>query len=154
MNLADLLRQQDRDSAGESILRSGIGRLPESAALRHTLGLLLVRQSDPGAALPELEAAARLAPDVPRYVYTHAIALSSSDRKAEAVEVLDEALVTHPYDRDILAALVTLNMELDAPREALRFAEKLRETAPDDPRVIDLVRAVESRVSGPAGSAR
>jgi len=43
VNLADLYRAQSRDEEAEAVLRSALGVVTETSAIRHALGLLLVR---------------------------------------------------------------------------------------------------------------
>ncbi|MGD8843512.1 MAG: multiheme c-type cytochrome, partial [Gammaproteobacteria bacterium] len=44
VNLADLLRSRGDEAAAEKVLRLGAERIPDSAAVQHSLGLSLVRQ--------------------------------------------------------------------------------------------------------------
>ncbi len=97
-NLADLLRAQGLDDEGKKILRDGIDRQPESGALHHSLGLLLVRAGENEAALDELAKAASLEPDVSRYTYVYAVALNSAGRSDEAIAVTEAGLRRHPGD--------------------------------------------------------
>ena len=77
INLADLHRAEERDDVGEQVLRDALEASPENAELHHALGLLLIRTDRRDAALDELAAASRLAPEHVRYAYVHAIALES-----------------------------------------------------------------------------
>jgi hypothetical protein len=75
---------------------------PELALIRHSRGLLLVRASRHDEALPELRAAAELAPESARFVYVYAVALNSLGEPEEALRVLEEAQATlHPDDPEI-----------------------------------------------------
>lgn len=98
-NLADLFRRQNRDPDGEKVLRAGIARLPQAAALYHSLGLLQVRGKDMQAALASLQKAAELAPGETRYSYVYAVALHSAARAREALAVVDKALRRAPGNR-------------------------------------------------------
>ena len=106
MNLADLDRELGREADGERVLREAIARSPDDASLQHALGLLLVRQGRGHEALDHLAAAARLAPANARFVYVYAVALSDAGQTAKALDVLEDDVARHPYDRDALAALV------------------------------------------------
>ena len=99
VNLADLLRQTDRDDEGERILRAGIVRRPNDASLHHSLGLLLVRRKDMPAALASLDRAAKLAPDDTRFAYVYAVALQSAGKSREALAVIESAISRAPGDR-------------------------------------------------------
>jgi len=98
-NLADLFRRQGRDPEGEQILRAGIARLPQAAALYHSLGLLQVREQDTQAALASLRKAAELAPGEARYSCVYAVALHSAGRTRQALTVVDNALKRAPTNR-------------------------------------------------------
>jgi tetratricopeptide (TPR) repeat protein len=133
VNLADVYRLQNRESDGEKTLRRGLALLPRSPDLHHALGLALVRKGDKTAALRELSAAAKLAPDSARYGYVYAIALHSTGKRAEALAALRALDQRHPYDLEILPALLSINLEARNAEAALAYARKLAEIRPDDP---------------------
>jgi predicted CXXCH cytochrome family protein len=143
INLADLHRQEGHDAEGERLLRRGLELLPQSAELHHALGLRLVRAGDLPGALRELGTAAMSAPDNPRYAYVHAIALHSTGRRREAMAVLTDANARHPYNPDILGALVSFAREQGATSDALGYARQLLEVLPEDPDISHLVRELE-----------
>jgi predicted CXXCH cytochrome family protein len=111
VNLADLQRALGDDAAAERVLREGIAHNRGDASLHHALGLTLARRQRLRAALDELALAARLDPAVARYAYVQAVALHDSGARADALRVLEAAVKQHPYDREILAALVTYQRE-------------------------------------------
>lgn len=76
VNMADALRQLDDDARGRSVLETGIEHVPESAAIHHSLGLLLVREGDRPEALAALRKAVDLEPGNARYVYVLDVAQS------------------------------------------------------------------------------
>jgi tetratricopeptide (TPR) repeat protein len=131
VNLADLDRQRGLDEDGADLLRKAIALEPDNAAARHSLGLALVRQKNYAAAMAELRRANELAPDNARYAYVYAIALNSTGMRGQAVELLEETHRSHPADRDVLAALVSIARETGDWTGALRRA---RELAALDPR--------------------
>ena len=90
-------------------------------------------------ALDSLAQAARLAPDRPRYAYVWAVALHSAGRSKEALAALREADKRHPYDLDILGALVSYERDSGDTAAALTHARKLAQALPDDPQVKALV---------------
>ncbi len=143
INLADAYRQQMRENDGEKTLRRGLALLPLAPDLHHALGLLLVRKGDKVTALKELAAASKLAPDNARYIYVYAVGLHSTGRQREAVSVLQAAEAHHPYDLEILSALVSMNREAGNPAAALPYARKLAAALPDDPEVKRLVTELE-----------
>jgi predicted CXXCH cytochrome family protein len=139
VNLADAYRQLGRDDDGEKLLRRGLSLLPRTADLHYALGLLLVRKKDNAAALRELALAAKLDPDNARYAYVHAVGLHSAGKSGEALAVLRAAAKRHPYDLEILSALISMNLEAGDNKTALVYAKKAAEVLPDDQGLKDLV---------------
>lgn len=139
VNLADAWRIQGKEKEVAATLREGLARLPRSADLLHALGLAQVRKGDRTAALASLAQAAKLAPDRARYAYVWAVALHSAGRRQEAIAALRDADRRHPYDLDLLGALVSFEREVGDTRAALGHARKLAEALPDDPQVKALV---------------
>jgi len=101
INLADVYRASGREQQAEEILRSALPRAGSSGSVHYALALSLVRQKRLAEALPLLREAALREPGNARFAYVHAIALHDSGERAAAVEVLDEALVTHPNDPEL-----------------------------------------------------
>ncbi|HEY6281252.1 MAG TPA: tetratricopeptide repeat protein, partial [Burkholderiales bacterium] len=143
INLADAYRQQSRDDAGEQVLRRGLSVLPRAADLHYALGLLLVRKGDKTAALKELATAVKLAPDNARYAYVYAVGLNSTGKRDEALALLKATDARHPYDLDVLSALISINRETGNAKAALIYARKAAEVLPDDPGVKRLVTELE-----------
>ncbi len=98
LNRADLLRALGREEEAEATLREALARAPESADAHYALGLALVRQKRMPEAVSELERAASLAPEFPRYAMTLALALESVGEKDRASKVLAEARAKRPGD--------------------------------------------------------
>ena len=111
-NLADLLRATNRDGEGETVLRAGLARQPNAAALHYALGLWLVRQQQRDAALAELSRAASLAPDEPRFALAYAVGLEDAGRAREAFAVVERGLARRPGDR----ALTEMRDQLHAAK--------------------------------------
>jgi predicted CXXCH cytochrome family protein len=143
VNLADAYRQQKRDDAGEQVLRRGLSVLPRAADLHYVLGLLLVRKGDKTAALKELATAVKLAPDNARYAYVYAVGLNSIGKRDKALAMLKATDARHPYDLDVLGALISINREAGNAKAALIYARKAAEALPDDPEVKRLVTELE-----------
>jgi Flp pilus assembly protein TadD len=127
VNLADVLRAQQRDADGERVLRSGLAAAPADAALHHSLGLLLIRQKQGRPAIDELQRAAELRPDVPRYSYVLGVGFESAGDTPRALDVLRAAHQHHPADRDLLTALVTINRDHGNTQDAQRYAQELQQ---------------------------
>jgi tetratricopeptide (TPR) repeat protein len=146
VNLADLYRNQSRESEGEELLRQGLDRAADPAALHHALGLLLVRGQRLPEAIDELQRAAELRSDEPRYAYVYGVGLHSAGRVDEALAVLGRAHQVVPADREILVALVTMNQEAGNVTEALKHARRLLELSPDDQSVRQVVAQLEEQM--------
>ena len=87
VNMADLDRARGMDQQGADLLRKAMAIEPANATVRHSLGLLLVRQHKYNEALEQLRRASELAPDNTRYAYVYAIALNSTGAPTEAMAV-------------------------------------------------------------------
>ncbi len=144
VNLADVYRKQGRDAQGVRLLRSGLHAVPHDGDLRHALGLALVRSGQKDAALLELQRAAELRPDRPRYAYVFAIALHSAGQTSRAVSILRSTHERHPADRQTLLGLATLSRDAGDSRAALDWAEKLLALDPGDERLRAWVEQVRS----------
>ena len=132
ITLAELRRSQGQESAAEEVLRGALKRNPGEAPLLHALGLSLVRQKRTEEALDKLRDAAKLAPEQARFAYVAGVALHDTGKPAEGLEVLQSALNRHPYDREILYALATYDIQSGQYSSALQRAELLRELEPDN----------------------
>jgi Flp pilus assembly protein TadD len=126
VNLADLYRAQQRDKEGEKLLREAVKALPDDAGVAHALGLLLVREKKGDEALSWLKRAAERAPDNARYAYVYGVALYSAGQSNRAIDVLAGAQKRHPYDRNILEALVTYHKTRGEDAKARGYADRLR----------------------------
>ena len=143
VNLADLLREQGRDAEGERVLRAALPSAPASAALHEALGLLLVREGRGEEALESLRRAHALAPDVPHHAFVLALALDAAGRGSEATALLEASHRRFPGDAELLLALATRARDRGARQEALAWARRLVEVAPEEPisgRLLDSLR--------------
>lgn len=143
-NLADLYRARGVEGEAEKVLREGLARNPQAAALHYSLGLALVRQKRMGEALPALAQAARLAPLNARYAYAYAIALNDAREPLKSLAELEAANKRHPHDREILEALALYAAHDRKQDVALGYARKLRELDPDNPQYQRMVREYEA----------
>jgi tetratricopeptide (TPR) repeat protein len=109
----------------------------------HALGLLLVREKRVDEALPWLQRATERALENPRYAYVYGVALHSTGQTNRALDVLARAQKRHPYDRDLLYALVTINRDLGKLPAARSYADKLATVTPEDPATLDLRKQLE-----------
>ncbi|HUO04869.1 MAG TPA: tetratricopeptide repeat protein [Candidatus Binataceae bacterium] len=147
VNLADLYRQTGKDAEGEEVLKNLLTHSPNDPSAIHTLGLLMVRQKRLEKALPLLADASRLAPDNARYSYVYAIALSDTGQSAKAIEVLQAIVKAHPYDRDSLAALMSLSEQSQQPVQALGYAQRLNQLMPGDPELAEAIGRLKQQIA-------
>lgn len=126
VNLADFYRSQGQEKKAEATLRSAAKANPNSADVHHALGLTLVRQQRNSEALEELALAAQLSPDNARYAYVYAVALHSANKMQQAISVLEKSHDQHPYDQDILSALVAFHRDAGNLEAARIYADKLQ----------------------------
>ena len=145
-NLADLDRGRGMDREGEELLRAAIAIEPNNADIKHSLGLLLVRQRNYAQALPLLREATTLAPDNARYAYVYAIALNSTGSTTEATAFLERTHKQHPTDRDILVALTAFESDSGNLAAALTHAQELTALEPSNPQIRALVDDLRRRL--------
>jgi Flp pilus assembly protein TadD len=133
-----MYRVKGEEQKGEQVLNDALKMNPDFADAHYALGLLMVRQQRPAEGIAHLKRASELRSDEPNYAYAYAIGLNSTGSAARAVTVLEEALANHPYSRDILLALVTIQRDRGHGEEALRHATTLVQLWPQDPSVARL----------------
>jgi Flp pilus assembly protein TadD len=132
INLAELLRARNDESAAEAILRAGATRLPEDADVQYALGLSLTRSHRAPDALAAFQHAAALAPADVRFRYAYALALNGAGQSAAAIRELEAALAHEPDDRDVLLALAAIERDAGHLDDARRRANRLIEMNPQD----------------------
>lgn len=90
--------------------------------IHHALGLLKVRQKKLDEAVEYLRLAAQAPGTTERYVYVYAIALNSTGKTEQALDVLKKAQSQYPTNTDVLNALISINHE-QGNHDKLRFYE-------------------------------
>ena len=125
VNLADLYRTRRDDANAEATLLKARTAVGENAAVEHALGLHYVRTRQMPKALQALGSAARLQPDDARYGYVYAVALNGNGESKRAMQLLATVHEGHPYDRDVLIALVSFNKIAGNIKAATAYANKL-----------------------------
>jgi len=143
LDLADLFRASGEEQRAELALRDGLRANPGHAPTHQALGLALVRQKRLDEALSELELAARLQPDVPRFAFVHAVALHDLGNLKGAIAALQRAQQRNPADRELLSALSQYHLEAGDRPGALRWARQLAQVVPDDPGVQRLLQQLQ-----------
>jgi len=130
VNLADVYRATGGEVQAEDLLRQAVGIAPTNADVHYALGLTLVRQQRTGEALEQLRQAADLNPVNAHYTYVYGVALHSSGKPKEAVALLEEGLAKHPYNREILSALVAFYRDMGNLQAAQAYERRLRSLTP------------------------
>jgi tetratricopeptide (TPR) repeat protein len=97
-------------------------------------------------ALEYLKSATELAPENSRFSYVYGIALHSRQKSQDALNVLKSALNFHPYDRDLLYALTTINRDLGNIEDALEYTQRLIELYPQDQSFRQLEQLLRSQL--------
>jgi Flp pilus assembly protein TadD len=146
-NLADLDRMHGQDRQGADLLRKALVIEPNNADVRHSLGLLLVRQHSYTEAVDQLRQASELAPDNVRYAYVYAIALNSTGAATEAIALLERTHLRRPADRNVLATLISITRDKGDFATALRYARELAGQYPADMQVRAMVTDLERRLA-------
>ncbi|MBK7902749.1 MAG: tetratricopeptide repeat protein [Proteobacteria bacterium] len=135
VNAADVLRAQGRDQESADMLQRGLQRVPASATLHHALGLARIRLQQPELAIGSLRRAVELDPATARYSYVFAVALHSTGQADESIRRLQAAVKRWPYDRDMLMALTSFQLESGKRQDAQATARRLVAAYPADPQV-------------------
>jgi Tfp pilus assembly protein PilF len=125
VNLADLHRNQRRDEDAERVLRVGLERAADRAAIEFALGLTLVRLERRDDALAHLRSAYRARPEMIRFGYVYAVALFDTGKPKAALRTLEHLHDRYPANRDVLELLVAYNQRLGRPAAARKYATKL-----------------------------
>ncbi len=84
------------------------------------------------------ERAVELDPETSRYSYVYAVALESLGRRDDAIGVLEITTQRHPWDRDVLVALVDYLMAAEDHVRARDYVEKLLAVDPGNPAALRL----------------
>ncbi|MEQ1717819.1 MAG: tetratricopeptide repeat protein, partial [Hyphomicrobium sp.] len=129
----------------EAVLQQALAANPRSGPVQHAIGLSLIRQKRTAEAISSLAQAAASSPDTPRFSYVLAIAQHDTGKLVDALATLKSALARHPYDRDILWALATYEIEGKDYSSARQRAELLSELEPGRADVIQLLASLKQQ---------
>lgn len=138
LNLADVLRAQNRDDEARKVLLPVLDFAPDSGDTLHALGLLETRSGQPDKALEYLAKAAGLETGGSRHRFVYAIALHDLGQPRKAIRELQALLRQLPRSEDILLALANYNAELGQRDQARAYARTLTEIAPRNPNYQEL----------------
>jgi predicted CXXCH cytochrome family protein len=140
LNLADLLRAQQRDDEARQLLLKALAVAPDNGNTLHALGLLETRSGSPDKALDYLRRAAELETLGTRHRFVYAIALHDLGQPQEAVTQLESLLRQAPGDQQVLLALANYAAEMGNKDQARGYAEQLVELAPNNPNYQQLLQ--------------
>lgn len=146
LRLAQFYMDLNREKDALQILHNAVKSLPEAAPVFFQKGLIEVRLRLFSEAIISLAKAALLVPENPHYSYVYGIALNSYQRPDEALDVLHQAHIRHPDNRDLLYALVAINQDVRHFRSALKYAEKLAVLEPGNPEVQDMLLHISAAI--------
>jgi predicted CXXCH cytochrome family protein len=132
LNLADLLRIQQREDEAAEQLQQALRVAPDHGPTLHALGLLEIRRGNREQALAHLEQAAAAEEQGVRHRYVYAIALQDSGQTQRAVATLQTLHRIAPANEEVLVALVQYSAELGQRQQAQGYARQLLELAPDN----------------------
>ncbi len=134
----------NRDADALQILQSSLGHIQDNANIHFETGLLQVRLRLLPQAIASLAKAAILAPEEPHYSYVYGIAMNSSHQPEKALNILHQAYLRHPDNKEILIALVSINQDMNNNRNALKYAEKLQQLDPEDVSIHNFIIQLQS----------
>jgi tetratricopeptide (TPR) repeat protein len=140
-NLADVYRVLGKEVDAQITLRQALKADPRSAVLHHTLGLALTRQKAREQSLQEFKTAAELAPNDARFAYVYAVALNDAGQRTQALRVIETALKSNPYDRNLLLGIVYFAQDRESARRAVAL---LRALEPDNAQFQQLEQQVNA----------
>jgi tetratricopeptide (TPR) repeat protein len=132
LNLADLLRAQNRDKEARKILHSALKIAPEHGATLHALGLLETRTENSTLALDYLGRAAAQESTGTRHRFVYAIALHDLGKPQLAITELMSLLRAVPQSQEVLLALANYSSELGQMTRAQSFATRLTQLDPNN----------------------
>ena len=132
INLADLHRLHGEDGKGEAVLTEALEQFPDSGALHHAYGLLLIRLGNPEDARSALHRAIQLESDNVRYRYVYAVALHAQGKVVQAIKALEEAYEIFPADVNVLSALINFNQGIKDQKAVKKYVQALSIRLPWD----------------------
>ena len=140
LNLADLLRAQQRDDDARQLLLGALEVIPENGNTLHALGLLETRSGSQDKALDYLRRAAEMETLGTRHRFVYAIALHDLGQPREAIAQLGALLRQAPGDQQVLLALANYSAELGDKDKARGYAQQLVRIAPNNPNYQQLLQ--------------
>ena len=139
LNMADFYRATQRDADAEALLKRALNVAPDSGAVQHSYGLLLIRKGDYQVALAHLKLAVEQADAQARYAYVYAVALDQLGQTQAAVKTLVAATKRWSNQYDLLMTLVFFLEKSANTFSIYQYIAQLTAIAPADPAVKKLV---------------
>jgi tetratricopeptide (TPR) repeat protein len=143
LNLADLLRSQNRDEEARELMLEVLQFAPDNGPTLHSLGLLEARSGTPEKALEYLGKAAAQETEGSRHRFVYAIALHDLGKPREAITQLQALLRQLPRSEDVLLALANYSAELGQRDQARAYARTLTQIAPGNRAYQELLQNLE-----------
>jgi predicted CXXCH cytochrome family protein len=144
LNLADLLRSQQRDEEARALLLKALQVAPQQGDVLHALGLLETRSGNNDRALEYLGQAARQAGASTRHRFVYAIALHDLGQPAAAVTELQGLVRDNPGNEEALLALANYTAGMGDRQKATGYAQQLLRISPQNPQYQQLYRQLAS----------
>ena len=138
-NLVDVYRVQNRDAESGKLLLEGLKQSPESSALHHAYGLLLVREDRKAEALVEFRKASQLVPDNTRFAYVYAVALDANGNSKAALAEIRRVLASNPNDTELLIAAATFSRNAGDYKAMQGYLQALINANPNNPQIRQFV---------------
>ena len=132
LNLADLLRSQQRDEEAKSLLLQALEIAPGHGDTLHALGLLETRHQQSKLALDYLKRAAEVEQQGSRHRFVYAIALHDLGQPQAAITQLKSLLRQVPQSEEVILALANYSAELGQVTAARGYARQLLKIAPNN----------------------
>ena len=107
------------------ILRHGLERAADRAAVEFSLGLTLVRLGKRDEALDSFRRAYETRPETIRFGYVYSVAQFDLGKQAGALQTLEQMHTRYPANREVLQLLVGYNQQMGRDAIAKRYASKL-----------------------------
>ncbi|NCF45319.1 MAG: hypothetical protein GWP70_10940 [Proteobacteria bacterium] len=125
VNLADLYRGSGRDGQAGELLQRAMALAPEAPQVRVAYALWQVRQGQLDGAIEVLASGHKMQPHASSG-YIYAVALSSAQRSAEALQVVDELLQADLYSPSLLQLGITLAQQSQSAEQLARYQAALQ----------------------------
>lgn len=133
LNLADLLRREEREDEARGLLKKALQVAPDNGAALHALGLLETRSGDKTLALEYLGRAAAVETTGTRHRFVYAIALHDLGQPGKAIEQLQALLRASPNNQEVLLALANYSAAQGQRDRARGYVQQLIKLSPGNP---------------------